>query len=238
MSGWVRYHLGGCPVEGDQTVAVRLAGDPTHSVEVGKASEFFWGAGDGRIAEYRVIDTSGGAGDVASTEPGSAARYLAGKPPLELIPLGLIAEVLWHERGVPAPVDSLDTHEALKSLGMFQMRQQGRPALTRIARVLDADRQAWQDCAAVFDYGRRKYAEWNWAKGMAWSIPIGCAARHLLAMARGEENDPESGLPHRGHVMCNIVMLLWFMSEYVEGDDRYTPPLPHGRVASLERSEL
>lgn len=77
-----------------------------------------------------------------------------------------------------------------------------------------------EDCARVFDYGRRKYASWNWAKGMAWMVVFGCLLRHLYAWARGEDNDPESGLPHLGHAMCNLVMLCVFARTYPEGDDR------------------
>ena len=79
---------------------------------------------------------------------------------------------------------------------------------------------ALEDCARVFDYGRKKYAAWNWAKGMQWMVPFGCLLRHLYAWARGEDNDPESGLPHLGHAMCNLVMLTTFARTYPEGDDR------------------
>lgn len=79
---------------------------------------------------------------------------------------------------------------------------------------------ALEDCARVFDYGRKKYAAWNWAKGMQWMVPFGCLLRHMYAWARGEDNDPESGLPHLGHAMCNLVMLTTFARTYREGDDR------------------
>lgn len=74
--------------------------------------------------------------------------------------------------------------------------------------------------ADVFEYGSRKYAAWNWAKGMNWDIPYECAMRHLDAWYRGEDLDPESGLPHLGHVMCNLIMLVHFSSHYAEGDNR------------------
>jgi len=112
---------------------------------------------------------------------------------------------------------------ALIRLQSFQMRGPYDPqlALLHVLCCID-DGDLLEDCARVFEYGMRKYAAWNWARGQAWSIPIGSAMRHLVAMARGEENDPESGLPHRGHAACNLVMLAWYAQHYQAGDDR--PP--------------
>jgi hypothetical protein len=80
----------------------------------------------------------------------------------------------------------------------------------------------WDNCGRVFDYGRTKYAEWNWAKGMPWSAVISSCEHHLRAMFLGEVTDPESGLPHSGHAMCNLIMLWTYCETYPEGDDR--PP--------------
>jgi len=77
-----------------------------------------------------------------------------------------------------------------------------------------------EDEARVWMYGKQKYAAWNWAKGMDWSIPLACALRHLAAWQRGEENDPESGLPHIAHAMCNLRMITLYSKTYPEGDDR------------------
>ena len=79
-----------------------------------------------------------------------------------------------------------------------------------------------EDEARVWMYGAQKYAAWNWAKGMPWSVPFACAMRHLAAWQRGEDTDPESGLPHLAHVMCNLRMLTLYTKNYPEGDDR--PP--------------
>lgn len=79
-----------------------------------------------------------------------------------------------------------------------------------------------EDEARVWMYGANKYAAWNWAKGMPWSVPFACAMRHLAAWQRGEDIDPESGQPHLAHVMCNIRMLTLYAKNYPEGDDR--PP--------------
>lgn len=77
-----------------------------------------------------------------------------------------------------------------------------------------------EDEARVWMYGKAKYAAWNWAKGMDWSVPFACLQRHMAAWQRGEENDPESGLPHLAHAMCNLRMLTLFSRTYPEGDDR------------------
>lgn len=79
-----------------------------------------------------------------------------------------------------------------------------------------------KDGADVFEYGINKYAEWNWAKGMEWSIPYQCLLRHLAAWWSGEDLDKESGLPHLGHAMANLIMLEHYAKGYKEGDNRPT----------------
>jgi len=158
--------------------------------------------------------TQGGIGDVLSDAKGAGARYNAGKIPLELIPLRLIAEQRRRHFG---GVGHNSEVSALFALARFQ---EGG-GIDALHDAIMAIGPAWDECAAVFDYGRRKYAEGNWAKGMPWSVPLACAARHLLyGLMVDEQNDPESGLPHRGHFLCNIVMLLTFVRTYPEGDDR------------------
>lgn len=77
-----------------------------------------------------------------------------------------------------------------------------------------------ESTARVLDYGTMKYAEWNWAKGMDYSVPIGCMKRHLAAIERGEDIDPESGERHIGHVIANALMLEHYMNVYPQMDDR------------------
>jgi hypothetical protein len=79
-----------------------------------------------------------------------------------------------------------------------------------------------EDELRVWMYGREKYAAWNWAKGMPWSVPFACLMRHMAAWQAGEECDKESGLPHLAHAMCNLRMLTLYAQNYREGDDR--PP--------------
>ena len=144
-------------------------------------------------------------GDVHSTAKGSGARFNAGKPAIELIPFHILA--------LTTEQDTLK--EAFYQLGNYQFSGN-----TVHLEALFADlAHHWEDCAAVFDYGKRKYAEWNWLKGMAWSIPLACCGRHLMHLRDGELLDAESGLPHWGHIMCNLVMLITYAEVYPEGND-------------------
>lgn len=77
------------------------------------------------------------------------------------------------------------------------------------------------EVVGAWEYGERKYKAWNWAKGMAWSVPYACIMRHLIAYWwKGERNDQESGYHHLAHVVCNVMMLLHYERFYPEGDDR------------------
>lgn len=79
-----------------------------------------------------------------------------------------------------------------------------------------------EDEARVWMYGEAKYKRYNWMKGMAWSVPLACALRHLAAFQKGEDIDPESGQPHIAHAMCNLRMLTLYATTFKEGDDRPT----------------
>ena len=61
-------------------------------------------------------------------------------------------------------------------------------------------------------YGLEKYkSEGSWkevenAQDRYWAA----MQRHVDACFNDEELDPESGLPHLSHALCNIMFLLWF----------------------------
>ncbi len=152
--------------------------------------------------------STGGIGDITSDARGTAARYNDGKPDFALVPLTVMA------RSFP----SGDAQQALFRLGLWQ--ETGERAHLNAALDVLGLHDGWRECARVYGYGARKYAAWNWAKGFQWSVPLACAVRHLLSMIEGETTDPESSEPHRGHVFCNVAMLLTFHSTYREGDDR------------------
>lgn len=166
-------------------------------------------------------------GDVNSPERGSGARYNDGKPDVSLIPLALIANTIplvIPEEGTEGAANAMEMAKvrmALSYLGNFQTTHNVNSLNTALAVLSDY----WEDCARVYEYGRAKYAAWNWAKGMQWSIPLACAGRHALAILRGEGVDRESGLRHIGHFMANVVMARTFAETYPEGDDLPPPEL-------------
>lgn len=80
--------------------------------------------------------------------------------------------------------------------------------------------EALSEIQRVLDFGAQKYAAWNWAKGMAWLRLWNACLRHLFAWARGEDTDPESGLPHLAHAGCCILFLLAYERMRLGTDDR------------------
>lgn len=154
-------------------------------------------------------------GDITSDAKGSGARFNDGKAPVEYIPLRLLATQI----GTPNEVRTVGVRDTLFELACWQ-EGAGFNSLIAAYKMLGDLREVVFEEARVFEYGTRKYAVFNWAKGMSWTAVLACATRHLLAMDAGEALDPESGLPHRGHVACNIRMLMHYVDHYPEGDDR------------------
>lgn len=79
---------------------------------------------------------------------------------------------------------------------------------------------AQQQYAEVLTKGSVKYAERNWELGMKWSKVLSSLERHLEAIKRGEDYDPETGLLHSAHVMCNAAFLTEYYKIHPQGDDR------------------
>jgi len=75
--------------------------------------------------------------------------------------------------------------------------------------------------ANVLGFGSRKYTANNWRGGIAYSRLLGAILRHTLAILRGEDTDPESGLPHVDHLGCSVMFLSNMMKTRPDLDDRW-----------------
>jgi hypothetical protein len=78
--------------------------------------------------------------------------------------------------------------------------------------------KALEPMVKVLMFGAAKYTDNNWKKGLPPREVLECMQRHLAALLDGEVNDPESGLPHIGHVQCNAMFYSYF-TEVVGGKE-------------------
>jgi len=73
----------------------------------------------------------------------------------------------------------------------------------------------------VLEFGAKKYAAHNWMKGLSIVEICESMKRHLDAFMENENNDPESGISHIGHIQCNALFLAWMMENRPDMDDRF-----------------
>lgn len=70
--------------------------------------------------------------------------------------------------------------------------------------------EALKSLAKVLTYGAGKYGPNNWQNLQDFETRYTAAAmRHLEAWRGGEKIDPESGLYHLEHLLCNVAFLVW-----------------------------
>ena len=82
--------------------------------------------------------------------------------------------------------------------------------------------EVFEPVVQVLMFGAKKYAAWNFAagQGLSWTETGESMQRHLNAWLHGEDFDPESGLPHLGHIGCNLMFLLYYRMYGAKGYDK------------------
>jgi len=80
--------------------------------------------------------------------------------------------------------------------------------------------EALQSVVKVYTFGAKKYSPRNWEKGILWSRIFSGIMRHMWAWYRGEDLDPETGLPHTAHATFGCLALLQYMNTKTDFDDR------------------
>ena len=158
-------------------------------------------------------------GDPTSDERGSGARANGGKPQLDLVPISI-----WYD--IFGQMLRQESKEMQSLAWLVEWQQGDEEALDMIFQQV----LCLEDIEAgvsVLEYGVKKYAAWNWAKGMKWSIPVGCFLRHMKAIAEGEYLDPESDCTHWGHCVANLIMLHHFQEYCPDMNDIATDVFSH-----------
>jgi hypothetical protein len=119
----------------------------------------------------------------------------------------------WHNHMPPINLISLGAAKIDKPSGV--KFDQDKP------RVDLLDPLALEGLAAVLTFGANKYAANNWRGGISYSRLTAAMLRHLFAFMRGEDIDPESGLPHIDHLGCCWMFLSYHSKVNKHLDDRY-----------------
>jgi hypothetical protein len=86
------------------------------------------------------------------------------------------------------------------------------------------DFDALEDMVRVLEYGARKYSPDNWKNGLKVTEVTESLLRHTFALLQGENDDPETGLPHAGHILCNAMFLSYMLKFKPDFDDRPKDP--------------
>lgn len=94
---------------------------------------------------------------------------------------------------------------------------QGKPPMALL------DSEYLEGVAEVLGFGAKKYAAHNWRHGIHLSRLISAAYRHLGAINRGENTDPETGLSHAYHLGCCTMFIASMMNHRPDMDDRWKP---------------
>lgn len=95
---------------------------------------------------------------------------------------------------IPSPIFKIFTMQA-------DRYNKGKPKYSFL------DLNSFEDCVKVLEFGAEKYSRDNWKKGFPVFEILDSMLRHISAIQRGEFIDPESGLPHHGHISCNAMFL-------------------------------
>lgn len=82
----------------------------------------------------------------------------------------------------------------------------------------------------VAEFGAKKYAPWNWSKGLS-RVQLCCSLlRHTFAYIRGQDKDPESGLDHTDHILWNAAVLSHNVHWGLDDERRPEPPRDYMEV--------
>lgn len=187
-------------------------------------------------------------GDINSNEFGSGARANGNKPHWGLMPLHQIAGLLFDNLIQESPQtghDFIPVEDCIYQIAHFQKTGTEQAAYDVLrysfAHLMDSmNISFWDACEEVirvWEHGEKKYAAFNWMKGMSWNTVIGCYMRHARKIAEGATIDDESGRHHGAHLICNAMMLVHYAVYYPEGNDLPTRWFQHPDLREIDNGE-
>jgi hypothetical protein len=173
-------------------------------------------------------------GDPNSAARGSGARKSSGKPEWYMIPWWVVTPLLTRlvrQSPIRGPNEAaVVVQDILEDMARWQRGENDRLEEAALAAlVLLSYEEALGTptlrglipVVRVLEFGAKKYAPGNWARGMPWSVCFTSAMSHLTKLIAGMDKDEESGLSHIAHFACNVLFLLAYRDVFPEGDDRF-----------------
>lgn len=143
-------------------------------------------------------------------------KYNQGKPRLSYI-----HPALWHESVIAHFTNEPEIIESDNFVNqVFYYRK--TPDVTTL--VFKPSHDIYREAMPGLEFGARKYNPYNYMLGLVYSELVDAFRRHLTRLMQGEETDPESGLNHRVHAYCNLIMFSGMVLSSTGTDDR--PHLP------------
>lgn len=95
-----------------------------------------------------------------------------------------------------------------------------------VGGLADANWDLLEETIKVLEFGAKKYSVDGWKKtGYKFSDATNSLYRHVVALLRGQTHDPETGLSHYGHIMCNLMFVQYYFDHFPEHDDRAQPSI-------------
>lgn len=91
----------------------------------------------------------------------------------------------------------------------------------------DIDKPRWdllplhevEEVVEILTFGAKKYKPDNWKYVRPTKRYLAAAFRHLVAWAKGDKIDTESGKSHLAHAVCNLLFLMYFDNNPVEQEE-------------------
>lgn len=78
-----------------------------------------------------------------------------------------------------------------------------------------------EEVVKVLEFGSVKHGAWSWRdRPTSYAERFGSVMRHLLKWWRGQDIDPQSGLPHLAHAACQLLFLIGYIQDGTIEDNR------------------